>query len=178
MGADRPGFGGRLQRADLVHRQLVALPDELFERVVALADGPLLHLGLAEVGGVGIGRVLDLEVHLVVVRAGAVNFGGDLDQVARIGGDEFVILVTGQVPNTRLANMSSRILGRLKDPIMFEGNPCKISTSIGISSVKNGEETTSDLIMQQADRALYVSKENGRSQYSFFADCADESGSP
>lgn len=94
----------------------------------------------------------------------------DQDDVARIGGDEFVIIVKGSAPRARLEAMSTRILGSLKDPIFFEGNPCRVSTSIGISSAARGQKMSADLIMQQADKALYASKANGRSQYAFFGD--------
>ncbi|UZD91555.1 GGDEF domain-containing protein [Cognatishimia activa] len=102
----------------------------------------------------------------------------DQDEVARIGGDEFVIVVQGDTPRARLADLSQRIIRRLKQPIHFEGNPCRVSTSIGISSVKIGQVTSADLIMQQADKALYKSKENGRSQFAFFEDFIEKSGSP
>lgn len=92
----------------------------------------------------------------------------DQDDVARIGGDEFVIIVKGTAPRRRLEVLSERILKRLEDPILFEGHPCLISTSIGISSAKQGRKLSADLIMQQADKALYASKANGRSQYAFF----------
>lgn len=94
----------------------------------------------------------------------------DQDDVARIGGDEFVIIVKGSAPRTRIISMSQCILDRLKEPIVFEGNPCRISTSIGISTVVRGQSISADCIMQQADKALYASKANGRSQYAFFGD--------
>lgn len=89
------------------------------------------------------------------------------DNVARIGGDEFVIVLDGPVDDVRLAELAQGIIDSLREPILFEGELCKISTSIGISKVQAGRVLTSDQLMQQADKALYTSKENGRSQYAF-----------
>lgn len=100
------------------------------------------------------------------------------DEVARIGGDEFVIIVQGDVPGKRLESLSKRILTRLQSPIWFEGNPCHVSTSIGISTVRKGQPKSADVIMQQADKALYSSKENGRCQFAFFEGDDQKSGSP
>lgn len=102
----------------------------------------------------------------------------DQDEVARVGGDEFVIVVQGDVPRQRLESLSKRILNRLQTPIWFEGNPCHVSTSIGISSVHKGHPNTADEIMQKADKALYSSKKNGRCQFAFFEDHVQKSGSP
>ncbi|MEE2945901.1 MAG: GGDEF domain-containing protein [Pseudomonadota bacterium] len=101
------------------------------------------------------------------------------DDVARIGGDEFVIVLRGPIDDIRLAELAQGIIDHLSEPIMFEGEMCRISTSIGISKVQSGRVLTSDQLMQQADKALYSSKARGRSQYAFSKPCDfGKSGSP
>jgi len=87
------------------------------------------------------------------------------DHVARIGGDEFVIILDGDVSTTRIAEIAEDLIGQLNEPIPYEGNHCKISASIGVSQIEESVARSMDQVMQEADRALYLSKENGRSQY-------------
>lgn len=89
------------------------------------------------------------------------------DDVARIGGDEFAVIMTGTIPKHRLAGIAGRMIERMRLPIDFEGNACRISASIGIASVDARENLTADCLMQKADKALYASKANGRSQFAF-----------
>ncbi len=90
------------------------------------------------------------------------------DDVARVGGDEFVIIMRGAIPKPRLSEIARRLIQRIREPIWFEGNRCKISASIGISQVSSPNGLNMDRLMQQADKALYASKDNGRSQFAFF----------
>lgn len=91
----------------------------------------------------------------------------DQDDVARVGGDEFVIIMRGDIPKQRIAKIGGRIIQRIQEPVLFEGHPCQVSASIGISQVSDAHRLTVDQLMQQADKALYASKENGRSQFAF-----------
>ncbi|MFY0597689.1 MAG: GGDEF domain-containing protein [Cognatishimia sp.] len=101
------------------------------------------------------------------------------DHVARIGGDEFVIILHGDVSKTRIAEISENLIEQLNKPIPYEGNHCKISASIGVSQVEESVPRSMDQVMQEADRALYLSKDNGRSQFVIFDDPGGESsGSP
>ena len=53
------------------------------------------------------------------------------DHVARVGGDEFVILTPGLIDVSRLTEIGERIISELERPLEFNGNPCRISGSIG-----------------------------------------------
>lgn len=86
------------------------------------------------------------------------------DLVARIGGDEFVIVVSGLVKANRLRQMAETLIEQLEIPILFGNVTCKISASIGITCSK-GDNKSPEELLEEADIALYVSKRSGRSQY-------------
>jgi len=92
------------------------------------------------------------------------------DLVARIGGDEFVVVLSEYGTAQDLALVGNRIIAAVSEPINFEGVACKIGASIGATIVEQGTERTPDEILSDADRALYVSKEQGRGLYHLDSD--------
>jgi diguanylate cyclase (GGDEF)-like protein len=94
------------------------------------------------------------------------NVEGD-SLVARIGGDEFVILIHGQ-PSTRdLAALAERIVAEFRQPLDFEGFSCRCGVSIGIAEA-DGLNVDARRILVNADLALYRAKGLGRNRYEFF----------
>ena len=90
------------------------------------------------------------------------------DFVARIGGDEFVILSDYEGSDDRLAALACRIIGRLRDPVDFEHHVCRIGASIGIAHSGAGAIDAKQLLLN-ADIALYRAKTLGRNRYEFFS---------
>lgn len=91
------------------------------------------------------------------------------DLVARVGGDEFVLIFDGLVDKDVLDSIACRIIARLEIPIEFEGNPCRISASIGTTlSTFYDAPPDMDRILSDADEALYISKKQGRAQHTLF----------
>lgn len=84
------------------------------------------------------------------------------DTVARVGGDEFVILLPAQTEPLRLQAIADRIIARLQVPILFEGQMCRISGSIGITTTLHYAQPSAEAMMADADMALYASKHAGR----------------
>jgi diguanylate cyclase (GGDEF)-like protein/PAS domain S-box-containing protein len=88
--------------------------------------------------------------------------------VARIGGDEFAILL-GQVEcESDAAAVAARVLERLGAPFQIEGRNMFVSASIGIalnSTGRNAEE-----LLRNADTAMYRAKVNGKARSEFFND--------
>lgn len=89
------------------------------------------------------------------------------DTVARVGGDEFVILCPGLTSRARLAELATSIIEKIERPVEYQNHRCEISASIGISLATAGIPDP-NLLMQQADEALYAAKNAGRAQYRLF----------
>lgn len=86
--------------------------------------------------------------------------------VARIGGDEFAILLSHIARESDASIVAARILERLNEPFQFEGRSMFVSASIGIA-LSSGSDTAEELL-RNADTAMYRAKTNGKARYEFF----------
>lgn len=90
------------------------------------------------------------------------------DWVARIGGDEFVMLGATSPENGAIDVLCRRIIDRLTKPFIALGEQVTIGTSIGVAFLGVDGETPGDLL-KNADAALYRAKAEGRGTFRFFA---------
>lgn len=90
------------------------------------------------------------------------------DMVARVGGDEFVLVFPGLYEDRPLRDIAARLVQRLTAPIYYEGQACHVSASIGIAVSTAYKNPTPDRILSDADAALYASKHSGRGRALFF----------
>lgn len=90
------------------------------------------------------------------------------DVVARAGGDEFILLLRGITDVDRLRRMGARIIARLQEPMLFEGQLCRISGSAGVTMSPLYDSPDADRMQSDADLALYASKRLGRSRCTLF----------
>ncbi|MGR3469044.1 MAG: GGDEF domain-containing protein [Shimia sp.] len=90
------------------------------------------------------------------------------DTVARIGGDEFVILLHEQSDPKRIEAIAKRIIAAIEMPMMWEGVACNVSSSAGTSISLRYEAPQADEMLHHADLALYASKRAGRAQHTLF----------
>jgi len=89
------------------------------------------------------------------------------DIVFRLGGDEFLILITNVMNNSQVKEVITKIFESIKTPVNYNGKPIDISASIGIAMFpKNGE--TPEELMKAADAAMYAAKQDKDSHYKFF----------
>ena len=86
------------------------------------------------------------------------------DLVARMGGDEFVLLLRGAVDPVSLRAMGARIIERLEEPTTFEGHLCRISGSLGVAISTSYAQPDAERMLSDADGALYASKRRGRAR--------------
>lgn len=89
------------------------------------------------------------------------------DLVARIGGDEFVVLARRQTSVEELAALANKIIEEMRQPLDFEGFDCRCGVSIGIAQA-HGLSPDARKVLINADIALYQAKEKGRNCYEFF----------
>lgn len=89
------------------------------------------------------------------------------DVVCRVGGDEFVLLLRDCDDRDLLSRIAERIITRLEEPILFEGEEARISASIGITMSSFYAMPEIDKILSDADEATYASKHGGRAQHTF-----------
>jgi len=100
------------------------------------------------------------------IRSGS-RLGGPAQSIAaRIGGDEFAILLCHIVHESDASIVASRILERLTEPFQFEGRSMFVSASIGIAVSSSGD--TAEELLRNADTAMYRAKTNGKARYEFF----------
>lgn len=96
----------------------------------------------------------------------------DHEVVARMGGDEFVILVGPLDKPQQAALVAQRILKEFKTAMSIDGHCIRVGTSIGIAvSPMDGSDGAT--LMKNADRALYRSKDEGRGGFHFFEEGMD-----
>jgi diguanylate cyclase (GGDEF)-like protein len=87
------------------------------------------------------------------------------DTLARMGGDEFVVLISDLSDNARdVAELvANKCLNVFQQPFIIHDTPCQLGTSIGIAI---GNSTSSaDKLLIAADRAMYLAKDAGRGRY-------------
>jgi diguanylate cyclase (GGDEF)-like protein len=91
----------------------------------------------------------------------------DTDFVARFGGDEFVVLETSARDPQAASILAGRIVEELGEPYDISGHHVVIGASVGIS-VAPRDGTGADVLLKNADMALYRAKSEGRSVWRFF----------
>jgi diguanylate cyclase (GGDEF)-like protein len=90
-----------------------------------------------------------------------------VDTLARFGGDEFAILLSGMSDATDAVRVAQRIHDELTKPFVLDKNSAFATASIGIALSSSGYDRPED-ILRDADTAMYRAKENGKARYELF----------
>jgi diguanylate cyclase (GGDEF)-like protein len=90
----------------------------------------------------------------------------DTDTISRQGGDKFVIVLSNLPEHDGTTPVLTKILERLQDPFVLDGNQLSTSVSIGIAAYpKDGEDFKT--LSKKSDMAMYRAKEAGRNTFRF-----------
>jgi predicted signal transduction protein with EAL and GGDEF domain len=89
--------------------------------------------------------------------------------VARLGGDEFTIFLEGLKDGGHAALVAETIIRALAEPVRVDEHELYVSASIGIS-VFPRDGTSVEVLLKNADTAMYRAKDAGRNTYHFFAE--------
>jgi diguanylate cyclase (GGDEF)-like protein/PAS domain S-box-containing protein len=149
------------------------LAQALEERCASSAEGVPLSLAMMIIDLDRFKKINETLGHLVgdrVLLEIAARLRGALDEeavLARLGGDEFAVLLIEPDALARAEAVASRILKLLSEPLEVDGHRLRVSGSIGITGLEPGEGVDGVdgvAMMSQADSAMYVAKNAGRSQ--------------
>ena len=94
------------------------------------------------------------------------------DTVARVSGDEFVIILEDVEGRGEVEEVARRIIEALTEPVVLEQGSAKTGTSIGLvisSGVPRAGVRTVENLIRDADSAMYAAKEAGRARYAWFS---------
>ena len=92
----------------------------------------------------------------------------DSDVLARFGGDEFVILLHDVSDVAQVTAVARKLLSAAVTPMMIQGRECRVTASIGVATFPD-HGTDEQSLTKNADAAMYLAKEEGRSNFRFFA---------
>jgi diguanylate cyclase (GGDEF)-like protein len=113
----------------------------------------------------------DTLLRKVAERLGTVALEGDV--VARLGGDEFTILKPGHFSHAEIETVAKRVVDLIGRTYALEGHMIHIGASVGVTQAPQ-DGTDNDVLMKNADLALYRAKSEGRGRFRFFEQEMDE----
>jgi diguanylate cyclase (GGDEF)-like protein/PAS domain S-box-containing protein len=158
-------------RHQALHDSLTGLPNRtLFHDRVAQAlrkrnerDVAVLLIDLDDFQTINdaVGHSVGDDILKVVARR-IEQFLRDGDTVARLGGDEFVIVLEGSNDRDAAYAVGNRILDELAAPGNWTGIDINLGASIGIVFASDCDDATPEIMLRNADMALYAAKRNGK----------------
>jgi diguanylate cyclase (GGDEF)-like protein/PAS domain S-box-containing protein len=174
--SERRDLQERLRHSQM-HDPVTRLPNRalFFERLTgALTDSATGRIGLCYVDLDGFKAINDTLGHragdqLLGVAAQRLAHcaaaGGHL--VARLGSDEFAVLVEGSTGTRQLTDLAETLLAVLQQPVDVAGQRLAVSASIGVVE-RESAGTTAAGLMQAADTTLYWAKADGKARWTLF----------
>lgn len=90
------------------------------------------------------------------------------DTVARLGGDEFTVVLEDVRSTEFVGKVAEKVLKAASQPYMIDGTEINISPSIGIS-LYPADGRDADLLIRNADAAMYHAKKHGRNNFQFYS---------
>jgi len=91
----------------------------------------------------------------------------DSDTVARMGGDEFVVILQDISGKASVEDVTKKIIDSLAEPILFHETRFTVTASVGISIYPDDDKQI-DALLQKADKAMYQAKKSSTTSYFFY----------
>ena len=113
------------------------------------------------------------DVLLMTVAARLRSSLRDSDTVARLSGDEFVVILTEHTEEPLSAAVVQRLMDAVAQPVMLGNKQFQVTCSIGVA-IYPSEGTTSENLIEHADVAMYRAKKLGRNNFQFFTPTMNE----
>ena len=90
------------------------------------------------------------------------------DLPARMGGDEFVILLPNRPSQQACLDEMANLVSALREPIIIENKVLSVSASIGLAFYQAAQPVDADTLLNQADQAMYMVKHEGKNNVQVF----------
>ena len=113
------------------------------------------------------------DVLLVTVAARLRSSLRDSDTVARLSGDEFVVILSEHANEPLTRDIVQRVMDAVARPVMLGTKEFMVTCSIGVA-VYPSEGTSSDSLIEHADIAMYSAKKQGRNNFQFYTPAMNE----
>lgn len=97
----------------------------------------------------------------------------ETDTLARIGGDEFVVILADLTKTEEYPSVLERLLQAIARPVTVGNITLKLTTSIGVTLYPQ-DDADVDMLIRHADQAMYLAKEAGKNQYHLFDTAQDD----
>lgn len=97
---------------------------------------------------------------------------GRLGALARLGGDQFVLVLSGIEQPYEAAELAQALLDDLENPIEFDGDPIRLRATIGITLYPEDGDNTEKLL-QKAEQTMTLAKSRSRNRYQFYVASID-----
>ncbi len=102
----------------------------------------------------------DTVLQIVAQRLQRALRGTDL--VGRLGGDEFLVLLSGGTRRVDLDSLILRLRSTMAEPIIARGHRIEVTASIGVTELEAGDHRTPEAVLHEADLAMYRAKPTAR----------------
>lgn len=167
----------RMAEHNSLHDPLTNLPNRRYlDRQLGRFDSKPSRYGVLHIDIDHFKQINDTKGHdagdfiLVHVATNLKMLIREADFVARVGGDEFVVLASfknGNDEREQLEKLSDRIVKAMREPVYYDGEPCRLTVSVG-AALTNASDSDTKVIFSNADTALYRAKVEGRGRYEIF----------
>jgi GGDEF domain-containing protein len=90
-------------------------------------------------------------------------------RVSRLGGYEFTVILEAMTNTDIVSKVATNIIQKLSEPLEIMGNQLIVTTSIGISLYPL-DTSEADVLIKNADTAMYKAKDTGRNDYKYYSE--------